>query len=289
MSNLTIFNTELIPVYTTDTGEQVVIGRELHESLEIGWDYSTWFKRMIKNCDLEEGSDYSTNLWNNTGTRGKPKKDHILTLDTAKEIAMMQQTPIGKAIRRKLIELEKQVKAGIVVPSWEIKDELERAKAWVKEEEKRRMLETKNSELEQDNLRLETQVGEMEPKVDVYEEFIEKGESLGIRETANLLGVYQNDFTTWLELKNFIYRKKDKSRSIRARAQYLDKENNKKKWFDEKLVPCHDEVMRKQVFVTSQGQSDFRRMLKDIDLKEWIQEQKLKIEMEQQVKENTAQ
>lgn len=147
----------------------------------------------------------------------------------------------------------------------------------------------KNQLLEMKNFELESQVEEMEPKVDVYEEFIEKGESLGIRETANLLGIRQNEFTAWLELKNFIYRKKDKSRSIRARAQYLDKEKNKKKWFDEKLVPCNDDTMRKQVFVTPQGQSAFRQMLKDLDLSKWIEEQMLKIEMEQQAKESLAQ
>ena len=29
MNNLTVFNNDIIPVYTTDTGEKVVIGREL--------------------------------------------------------------------------------------------------------------------------------------------------------------------------------------------------------------------------------------------------------------------
>lgn len=35
MNNLTVFNNEIIPVYTTDTGEKVVIGRELHERLKL--------------------------------------------------------------------------------------------------------------------------------------------------------------------------------------------------------------------------------------------------------------
>ena len=29
MNNLTVFNNDIIPVYTTDTGEKVVIGREV--------------------------------------------------------------------------------------------------------------------------------------------------------------------------------------------------------------------------------------------------------------------
>lgn len=47
MNGLTIFSTDLIPVYTTSTGEKVVIGRELHASLKIGKDYSSWFRKMV--------------------------------------------------------------------------------------------------------------------------------------------------------------------------------------------------------------------------------------------------
>ena len=43
MNNLTVFNNDIIPVYTTDTGEKVVIGRELHERLKIATDYKDWF------------------------------------------------------------------------------------------------------------------------------------------------------------------------------------------------------------------------------------------------------
>ena len=40
-NELPIFNQDVIPVYTTDKGEKVVMGRELHERLKIGKDYST--------------------------------------------------------------------------------------------------------------------------------------------------------------------------------------------------------------------------------------------------------
>lgn len=48
MNNLTVFNNDIIPVYTTDTGEKVVIGRELHERLKIATDYKDWFPRMCE-------------------------------------------------------------------------------------------------------------------------------------------------------------------------------------------------------------------------------------------------
>lgn len=46
--NLTIFSKDLIPVYTTDTGEKVVLGRELHEKLGIKTAYKDWFPRMAE-------------------------------------------------------------------------------------------------------------------------------------------------------------------------------------------------------------------------------------------------
>ncbi len=245
-SELTIFNEELIPVYTTDRGEQVVIGRELHERLGIGQDYSNWFKRMCEGYDLDENTDYFVfhNPVENPEAGGRPRKDHILTLDTAKEIAMVQKSPIGKAIRRKLIEIEKLVSEG-KLPSWRIQDELERAKAWIKEEEKRRELEFKNTELE-------TKVEEMKPKVDCFDKFIETGESTNFRTTAALLGYTQNAFMKLLEDDCIIYR--DKYKKARPYAKFISLG-----WFEVKSVPCHDGAYRDQTLITPKGLSILRK------------------------------
>lgn len=106
MNNLTVFNNDIIPVYTTDTGEKVVIGRELHERLQISSKYADWFKSMC-GYGFSEGVDFSAfskNLEN-----GGRSIEHVLTLDMAKHIAMIQRTPQGKEIRDKLISLETRV------------------------------------------------------------------------------------------------------------------------------------------------------------------------------------
>lgn len=46
MNDLTVFSADLIPVYTTSTGEKVVVGRELHDALKISSKYADWFKNM---------------------------------------------------------------------------------------------------------------------------------------------------------------------------------------------------------------------------------------------------
>lgn len=109
MNQLTVFNKEVIPVYTTEKGKKVVIGRELHERLKIGKDYSTWFKDMCS-YGFAEGKDYSPFLGDRSdGLPGKHRIEHILKLEMAKHIAMIQRTPQGKEIRDKLITLETNV------------------------------------------------------------------------------------------------------------------------------------------------------------------------------------
>lgn len=106
MNNLQIFNQEVIPVYTTEDGKKVVIGRELHGRLNIATDYKDWFPRMCR-YGFDLNIDFSSFLSESTG--GRPSENHILQLDMAKHIAMIQRTSEGKAIRQKLIELETKV------------------------------------------------------------------------------------------------------------------------------------------------------------------------------------
>lgn len=109
MNELTIFSSDVIPVYTTSTGEKVVIGRELHEKLEIREHYKDWFPRMCE-YGFSENEDFSSFAEKSAKpTGGRPSINHILKLDTAKHIAMIQRTPQGKAIRDKLIQLETNV------------------------------------------------------------------------------------------------------------------------------------------------------------------------------------
>lgn len=105
MSDLQIFSKDIIPVYTTDEGNKVVMGRELHEKLGIKTAYKDWLPRMVE-YGFTEGEDFSSILSESTG--GRPGINHIMTLDMAKHIAMIQRTPQGMAIRQKLIELEKE-------------------------------------------------------------------------------------------------------------------------------------------------------------------------------------
>lgn len=112
LENIRIFSEDVIPVYDTDTGEKVVLGRELHEKLKIKTPYHIWFPRMVE-YGFVDGTDYFTenkNVHREDGRKMPQKQiDHIITLDMAKHIAMIQRTPQGMEIRQKLIDLEKNV------------------------------------------------------------------------------------------------------------------------------------------------------------------------------------
>jgi phage anti-repressor protein len=109
LETIRIFSEDVIPVYDTDTGEKVVLGRELHERLKIKTAYKDWIKRMI-DIGFVEGTDFSVLLKNEQNPLGgRPSADHVLSLDMAKHIAMIQRTPQGMEIRQKLIDLEKNV------------------------------------------------------------------------------------------------------------------------------------------------------------------------------------
>lgn len=95
---------ELINVTLNDNQEPVVSGRQLHEALGVNSRYTTWFDRM-KEYGFTEGQDFLPNLGKSTG--GRQATDHVIKLDMAKEIAMIQRTDKGKEVRQYFIQVEK--------------------------------------------------------------------------------------------------------------------------------------------------------------------------------------
>ena len=95
---------EIININLNDNQEPVVSGRKLHEALGVNSRYTTWFERMTE-YGFVEGQDFFPNLGESTG--GRQAVDHIIKLDMAKEIAMIQRTERGKKVRQYFIQVEK--------------------------------------------------------------------------------------------------------------------------------------------------------------------------------------
>lgn len=195
---------ELIGVNVNEeTGDSIVSGRELHEKLKIKTPYKKWMDRMIE-YGFVENTDFVTVGQKCPIANGgyQTQTDHIMKLDMAKEIAMIQRTPEGKAIRQYLIEIEKV---------WNSPEKImERALI-----------------IANNNIRnLTVKVEELTPKAEVYDTFIEKEHTLGFRElkkeiiSATDLDIKEEKFKEVLRALNLITSKKVKATSYAVRNGY---------------------------------------------------------------------
>ena len=100
---------EIIKINNDSSDRPTVMGRELHEALEIKTRYNDWFKRMCE-YGFTENSDFVTLTQKRVTAQGNEIKefDHQLTIDMAKEICMIQRSEIGRKCRQYFIEVEKQ-------------------------------------------------------------------------------------------------------------------------------------------------------------------------------------
>lgn len=90
-------------------GESIYISAILlHKKLKVQTAFHLWFKRRIEKYGFENGSDFCSNL--NKSTGGRNATDYLLTLDTAKELAMLEENEVGRSIRRYFITKEKELK-----------------------------------------------------------------------------------------------------------------------------------------------------------------------------------
>lgn len=106
---------EIIPV------EQGRIGltadaRLLHEKLRVQTPFHKWITRRIEKYGFVEGEDFWTELSKSSGGR-LPLAYHI-TLDMAKELAIVEENDTGRLVRKYFIAVEKQYRdwIGFVLP-----------------------------------------------------------------------------------------------------------------------------------------------------------------------------
>lgn len=92
---------QLIPLHTRSINEQTldtVNARELHTFLEVGRYFANWIKVRIDKYGFVEGEDFTviSRLPNSaSGNRGATK-EYFVTLDMAKELAMVERNEKGK-------------------------------------------------------------------------------------------------------------------------------------------------------------------------------------------------
>jgi anti-repressor protein len=99
---------ELLNVTINENHEPVMSARELYEFLEIGTEYRVWFPRMAE-YGFTENQDF-VRVYQKCSTLGGEQEivNHIIKLDMAKEIAMIQRSDKGKQARQYFLQIEKE-------------------------------------------------------------------------------------------------------------------------------------------------------------------------------------
>ncbi|PIJ50650.1 phage antirepressor Ant [Erwinia sp. OLTSP20] len=107
---------QLIPVFNGDISNETVLlcnARDLHAFLGVKRDFSTWLSGRVIEYKFIKDQDYVLVPQNGGIKNGRGgdrrSKDYHLTLDTAKELAMVERNEQGRQVRRYFIECEKKL------------------------------------------------------------------------------------------------------------------------------------------------------------------------------------
>ena len=163
---------KLINVTLNENHEPVVSGRQLHEALGVKTKYADWFNRMIDYGFTENQDFLLLKNEQQTGRGGHNKVDHIIKLDMAKEIAMIQRTDKGKEVRTYFIQVEKDFNS----------PEKIMARALLMADKKIKLLESQN-----ENLLLELE--EANKSADYLDLILQTKDSLTITQIAQDYGM----------------------------------------------------------------------------------------------------
>ena len=91
---------------TVDT----VSARELHTFLEVQTRFNDWIAARINEYEFIENQDFVSFTENSVKPKGgRPSQEYYITLDMAKELAMIERNDKGRQARRYFIECEKKL------------------------------------------------------------------------------------------------------------------------------------------------------------------------------------
>ncbi|MEE3723997.1 phage antirepressor KilAC domain-containing protein [Riemerella anatipestifer] len=154
---------------TEQNGQQAVSARELHSFLESKQDFSTWIKNRIEKYGFIEEQDFTLHKFVERGTW---KHEYVLSIDTAKELAMVEGNEKGKQARRYFIECEKKLRTGAYALPQTFAEALKLAAQ-----------QAERLELQQAELKKQA------PKVAYYEEVLQSESTYNTNQIAKELGM----------------------------------------------------------------------------------------------------
>ena len=112
----------IVPVIAGRIGGReanIVSAKALHKALGVGRDFTNWIKVRIDQYGFIAGTDFirvenlSTPKRASAKTRQQIEHDYLLSLDMAKEVAMVERNEQGRAIRRYFIQCEEELQRSV--------------------------------------------------------------------------------------------------------------------------------------------------------------------------------
>lgn len=188
---------EIIKVNYDNADRPTVMGRDLHEALGIGTQYSKWFDRMCE-YGFVENEDYIAISQKRLTAQGNETAytDHQLTLDMAKELCMIQRTKEGKRFREYFIEVEKAWNDPVLIMGRALE-----------------MAKTRNRELLENVAKLENsiavkdqQISELQPKASYYDVVLNTKDLLATSSIAKDYGKSAKWLNKWLHEHKIQYK-----------------------------------------------------------------------------------
>lgn len=163
-----------------DSDRITLSARELHEFLEVSTRYNDWIKRMF-DYGFNENIDYRPLTQKRVTAQGNETTyiDHEITLDMAKEIAMIQRSEKGKQIRQYFLELERKWNSPEAVMNRALEYSRKQVQA---------LLQT-NEKLELENKMKDQQLNELKPKADYYDQILQSKSLVLISQIAKDYGL----------------------------------------------------------------------------------------------------
>lgn len=181
---------------------QTVNARELHAFLGNGDMFANWIKNRIEKYGFVENQDFLSFLeTTKKPSGGRPSREYYITLDMAKELAMVENNDKGREARKYFIECEKQLKQvfspkqKFLLNILEADDELSRAVA-INQYEVGYVKPLENKVVEQ-----EEQITILQPKGKFYDAVTQSETLLDIGEVSKLLnykGLGRNNLFRYL-------------------------------------------------------------------------------------------
>lgn len=153
-----------------------------------------WIRNRVEDFGFQENQDFIT-LTRLLVSGGK-RKDYYLSLDMAKELAMVERNARGKEARLYFIDCERIAKSKTAVPALPSYPEALRQLADAID---------RNGVLESQKLALEHQARENAPKVAFAEDVVASGKEVTITVAAKILGMPPQKFRDWLRKNGFLY------------------------------------------------------------------------------------